>query len=710
MVLVFLASLSQLKDVLTWLDVANEGTEQDLMDRILALLSDEQVSKVGKEALVKMIDDTYRNMQNPGATVSASEGKTDSEINDMELKEEVGSSFQLDVGVRCPCGISLRIEPMIQCEDPRCLVLQHTGCVIIPVEPTEGAPPAPSQFYCEICRINRADLFWETLGYPFWPMKLTVSSDGKNPKQNVEKTFILTNPEIEYLEKLDCDIQAWCILLNDKDTFRMMHWPKFSDLNFYGASVRTSDKSFKQLLGANGHYDGPVVLKMITEASKGEPFEDALVRFCNCVGGGTADSEVVGNSVIVNLRCPMTGFRMKIAARFKPCVHIDCFDLESFVKLNEWSSMWQCPHCFGNYCSEQIIIDPYINRIITQMQDRRDENEIVVMPDGSWWATSEPDRLVKPADMQTLPSQNLLEEKFENPKVYGTSTESSSSESDQVEVGGLGYIAQVDVTSSESSSSESDQVEVGGLDYIAQVYGTSSESSSNEGDQVEAGGLDYIAQVYGTSSESSSSEGDQVEVGGLDYIAQVYGTSTSSSSEGNQVEVGGLDYIAQVYGTSSESSSNEGDQVEAGGLDYIAQVYGTSSESSSSEGDQVEVGGLDYIAQVYGTSTSSSSEGNQVEVGGLDYIAQVYGTSSESSSNEGDQVEAGGLDYIAQVYGTSSESSSSEGDQVEVGGLDYIAQVYGTSTSSSSEGNQVEVGGLDYIAQVYGTSSESSSV
>jgi hypothetical protein len=28
---------------------------------------------------------------------------------------------------------------------------------------------------------------------------------------------------------------------------------------------------------------------------------------------------------------------MKIAGRFKPCVHMGCFDLETFVKLNQRS-------------------------------------------------------------------------------------------------------------------------------------------------------------------------------------------------------------------------------------------------------------------------------------------------------------------------------------------------------------------------------------
>lgn len=47
---------------------------------------------------------------------------------------------------------------LMQCEDPQCHVWQHIRCVIIPEKPTDGiSPDLPPRFYCEICRVNRAD-------------------------------------------------------------------------------------------------------------------------------------------------------------------------------------------------------------------------------------------------------------------------------------------------------------------------------------------------------------------------------------------------------------------------------------------------------------------------------------------------------------------------------------------------------------------------
>jgi hypothetical protein len=33
----------------------------------------------------------------------------------------------------------------------------------------------------------------------------------------------------------------------------------------------------------------------------------------------------------------MSGSRMKVAGRFKPCIHMGCFDLELFVEMNQRS-------------------------------------------------------------------------------------------------------------------------------------------------------------------------------------------------------------------------------------------------------------------------------------------------------------------------------------------------------------------------------------
>ncbi|XP_038980199.1 E3 SUMO-protein ligase SIZ1-like isoform X2 [Phoenix dactylifera] len=438
--------IKELKDVLTQLGLGKQGKKQDLVDRILALLSDEQVPRsqgwgkknsIGKETVAKIIDDTCRKMQVHGATDLASKSHSGSDFNHVKPKEEMDVSYQLDMRVRCLCGSSLITESMIKCEDPRCQVWQHIGCVIIPEKPMEGvSPELPPHFYCELCRINRADPFWVTIRHPLLPVKLTssgITAEATNTVQNVERTFQLSRRDREMLQRSEYDLQVWCVLLNDKVPFRMQ-WPQYADLQVNGVQVRVVGRPGSQTLGINGRDDGPVitirsreginkiclsrcdsrifcfgirigkrqtiqqVLNLVLKEADGEHLEDALARVRRCIGGGNttedadsdSDLEVVADSVTVNLRCPMSGSRIKIAGRFKPCVHMGCFDLDTFVELSQRSRKWQCPICLKNYSLENIIVDPYFSCITSLLQNcGEDVDEIDVKPDGCWRAKIE---------------------------------------------------------------------------------------------------------------------------------------------------------------------------------------------------------------------------------------------------------------------------------------------------------------------------------
>ncbi|KAK4753793.1 hypothetical protein SAY87_001897 [Trapa incisa] len=429
--------IKDLKDVLSQLGISKQGKKQDLVDRVLSLLSKAQVSmmwqkkNITKEEVVRLVDDTYRKMQGFEATSLASKGQDASESSTVKIKGECDGSFQSNTKVRCPCGNSLETGSMIMCKEPSCHVWQHMSCVLIPEKPTESnLPPVPELFYCELCRLHRADPFWLSVTNLLIPVMFPFTSgpcDGSISMQSVEKTFQLSRADRDLLLKREYDVQVWCMLLNDTVPFRMQ-WPQYADLQVNGIPVRAIIRPVSQLLGANGRDDGPIItsctkdginkisiggcdarkfcmgvrivkqctveqiLNLIPKESEGEKFEDALARVCRCVGGGGAtdadndsDIEIVADSITVNLRCPMSSSRMKIAGRFKPCVHMGCFDLEVFVMMNQRTRKWQCPICLRNYSLENVIIDPYYNRITTMLRHcLEDVTEIYVKPDGSW--------------------------------------------------------------------------------------------------------------------------------------------------------------------------------------------------------------------------------------------------------------------------------------------------------------------------------------
>ncbi|CAM0950554.1 unnamed protein product [Alopecurus aequalis] len=430
--------IKELKDVLQQLGLSRQGKKQELVDKIETVLSDQQdqVSNpngkqmVGKEKVLKIVDDTFRKLHEPENSVATSRNQVDSGLS-VKPKKKLNESAQVDVKVCCPCGNSMANVPMIKCDDPQCNVWQHVGCVVISEKSADSFPPELPSFYCDICRIKRADPFWVTIDHPLLPTAIApseIEADGSYTVQYLEKTFPLSRANMEMLQKAEYDIQVWCILLDDQVPFRI-HWPLHSDLQVNGIHVRVVNRQVTQQLGANGRDDGPVlteyckegpnkivlsrsdsrvfslgvriakrrslqeVLSFVPKEQDGEKFDYALARLRRCVGGGAeadkadsdSDIEVVADTVSVNLRCPMTGSRIKIAGRFKPCVHMGCFDLEAFVELNQRSRKWQCPICLKNYSLDSIIIDPYFNRIASLIQSCEDDvSEIDVKPDGSW--------------------------------------------------------------------------------------------------------------------------------------------------------------------------------------------------------------------------------------------------------------------------------------------------------------------------------------
>ncbi|CAM0958076.1 unnamed protein product [Alopecurus aequalis] len=501
--------IKELKDILHQLGLPKQGKKQDLIDRVLALLSDEQGQRhhgwgrknsFTKEAVAKIVDDIYRKMQIQSAPDIATRCHSGSDFNPFRPKEEVNNdSLQPTTKVRCLCGSTLLNDNMIKCEEDRCHVWQHMSCVLVPDKPTEGvSPEVPPHFYCELCRLSRADPFWVTTGNPLPPLKLVssgVANDGTSVLQTVEKSFQLSRADRETVQRPEYDLQVWCILMNDKVQFRMQ-WPQYAELEVNGIPVRVVTRPGSQLLGINGRDDGPLittcsregtnkiclrrvdtrtfcfgvrvarrrtvtqVLNLVPRDAEGESFEDALARVRRCLGGGDttgnadsdSDLEVVAESVTVNLRCPNSGSRMKTAGRFKPCIHMGCFDLDTFVELNQRSRKWQCPICLKNYSLENLRIDPYFNRItslvgllctfasvlcwilllslifffVTQLRDcNEDVNEIDIKPDGSWRVKD--DVSTRELSMWHMPDGTLCEdvkpgvENFNELKIEGTS-------------------------------------------------------------------------------------------------------------------------------------------------------------------------------------------------------------------------------------------------------------------------------------------------
>lgn len=444
--------IKELKDVLSRIGAAKQGKRQVLIDKVMAIVSPPERQQVGskgsssikygrsREEVAKVIDDVYRKMRGSSALDLATTGEILAGPRTSTQSSKRGEAL-----TRCPCGSKVISESMIQCDDPKCMVWQHLNCVLIPEK--EGLKAEhPPQFYCELCRIQHGDPYCVAVSHPLLPIKLVTSipaSEGSNPLQNVEKSFLLNRSDQEMLLKPQYDIQVWSVLLNDKVAFRM-HWPLHTELRVNGYPIRATNRPPHQSLGINGRDDGvgisdyvregsnsismsasdgrpfcigvriiqrlsvEQVLSRIPSEGEGESFDTALARVRRCIGGGNdrvdngndsdSDLEVISECVFVNLRCPMSGSRMKMAGRFRSCVHMGCFDLHTFVELNQRTRKWQCPICLTNYSLDDLIIDPFLTRIVKAMRSYgEDIVEVEMKPDGHWRPKVEGDAKLKEA-------------------------------------------------------------------------------------------------------------------------------------------------------------------------------------------------------------------------------------------------------------------------------------------------------------------------
>lgn len=85
-----------------------------------------------------------------------------------------------------------------------------------------------------------------------------------------------------------------------------------------------------------------------------------------------------------SLVCPLSKVRMKIPAKFIHCDHIQCFDVGTFISLNEKKPKWMCPTCNKSCSYDDLQIENYFLEIIKSPKLQDDINEVEILADGSW--------------------------------------------------------------------------------------------------------------------------------------------------------------------------------------------------------------------------------------------------------------------------------------------------------------------------------------
>lgn len=103
---------------------------------------------------------------------------------------------------------------------------------------------------------------------------------------------------------------------------------------------------------------------------------------CSSAAGGTDDS-VEQTAIKVSLKCPITFRRITLPARGHDCKHIQCFDLESYLRLNCERGSWKCPVCSKVALLEGLEVDQFMWGILTTSRCT-DVEEVTIDPNSQW--------------------------------------------------------------------------------------------------------------------------------------------------------------------------------------------------------------------------------------------------------------------------------------------------------------------------------------
>jgi len=96
------------------------------------------------------------------------------------------------------------------------------------------------------------------------------------------------------------------------------------------------------------------------------------------------DQEIATTSCKVTLACPLGKMRMNAPCRASTCDHLQCFDAQLYLQMNEKKPKWVCPVCNKPAVMENLLVDGFFMELIKSPRLPADEHEIVLHNDGSW--------------------------------------------------------------------------------------------------------------------------------------------------------------------------------------------------------------------------------------------------------------------------------------------------------------------------------------
>ena len=94
--------------------------------------------------------------------------------------------------------------------------------------------------------------------------------------------------------------------------------------------------------------------------------------------------DIATTDIKVSLACPLGKMRMSTPCRPSTCDHLQCFDANLFINMNERKPTWQCPVCNSPSLYKDLYLDGYFLDVVNSEELPEEENEIILNQDGTW--------------------------------------------------------------------------------------------------------------------------------------------------------------------------------------------------------------------------------------------------------------------------------------------------------------------------------------
>ncbi|EGT39639.1 CBN-GEI-17 protein [Caenorhabditis brenneri] len=94
------------------------------------------------------------------------------------------------------------------------------------------------------------------------------------------------------------------------------------------------------------------------------------------------EDDIAMDQLKISLLDPLSKMRMKTPVRCQDCTHLQCFDLMSYLMMNEKKPTWQCPVCSANCPYNRLIVDNYFLDMLSKVD--KNMTEVELKKDGSY--------------------------------------------------------------------------------------------------------------------------------------------------------------------------------------------------------------------------------------------------------------------------------------------------------------------------------------